>query len=108
AALSFGRAAWLGDPLAIPLHQMQSGALSVFAFFMISDPATTPRARGARLVHAALVAALGFALQTLWITDTGAIWALALLAPLPLALDRLSAFAAPRAAVRRVFWRREA
>jgi len=27
AALVFGRALWLGDPLAIPVHQMQSGAL---------------------------------------------------------------------------------
>jgi len=38
ASLVFGRALWLGDPLAIPIHQMQSGALLIFAFFMISDP----------------------------------------------------------------------
>jgi Na+-transporting NADH:ubiquinone oxidoreductase subunit NqrB len=56
-ALSFGRAAWLGDPVAIPLHNLQNGALIVFAFFMISDPKTAPDARGARIAHAALVAA---------------------------------------------------
>lgn len=81
AALAFARAAWFGDPVAIPLHQLQSGALIVFAFFMISDPATTPDARAVRLLHGAAVAALGFWLQTAWITDTGPIWALVFLAP---------------------------
>ena len=36
-ALLFGRAIWLDDPFSIPLHQMQNGALLIFAFFMISD-----------------------------------------------------------------------
>ena len=30
AGLSFARAWWLGDPIAVPLHQMGSGALLVF------------------------------------------------------------------------------
>src|SRR5215831_19325829 len=42
AALLLARAWWLGDPLAIPLHQLQSGSLLIFTFFMISDPRTTP------------------------------------------------------------------
>ncbi|MEL6979168.1 MAG: RnfABCDGE type electron transport complex subunit D [Pseudomonadota bacterium] len=87
AALIFGRAAWVGDPIAIPLWQLQSGAILVFAFHMISDPATTPLRRDMRLLHAALVAALGFALQRAWITDIGPILALVLLAPLVPALD---------------------
>ncbi len=69
AALSFGRALWLGDPLAIPLHQMSSGALLVFAFFMISDPMTQPWHRGARILWIGAVAALGFALQHSWISS---------------------------------------
>lgn len=56
AALAFARASWLGDPMAIPLHQMQNGALLLFAFFMITDPRTTPDARPARLLFALLVA----------------------------------------------------
>nr|NIS09919.1 hypothetical protein [Candidatus Dadabacteria bacterium] len=36
-ALIFGRAIWLGDPLVIPFHQIQNGALLIFTFFMISD-----------------------------------------------------------------------
>lgn len=63
ALLTFGRAFWLGDPLAIPLHQMQSGALLIFTFFMISDPVTAPAHRTARLVFALAVASLGFLLH---------------------------------------------
>jgi enediyne biosynthesis protein E5 len=59
AALLLARAYWLGDPLAIPLHQMQSGSLLIFAFFMISDPKTTPDSRWARLLFALALAALG-------------------------------------------------
>ena len=51
ALLLFGRALWLGDPLAIPLHQVQNGALLIFAFFMISDPKTSPDAALGRIVY---------------------------------------------------------
>lgn len=58
AALLVARALWLGDPVAIPLHQLQNGALLLFAFFMITDPRTTPDARLARILFAVAVAAL--------------------------------------------------
>ena len=32
-AMLFARAMWLDDPLSIPLHQVQNGALLIFAFF---------------------------------------------------------------------------
>ena len=82
AALTFGRALWYGDPMSIPLHQMQSGAILVFAFFMISDPATTPTTRLERIAHAVIVAALGFWLQMSWFTNVGPVWALIFAAPL--------------------------
>ena len=50
AALLVARAIWLGDPMAIPLHQLQSGSLLIFAFFMISDPKTSPDSRLGRLL----------------------------------------------------------
>ena len=56
ALLVVGRAVWLGDPLTIPLHHLQSGALLLFAFFMISDPKTTPDSRAGRVLFATLVA----------------------------------------------------
>lgn len=89
AGLSVGRALWLGDPIAVPLHQLQSGALIVFAFFMISDPMTQPWHPGARAAWIGLVAALGFALQHAWIVDAGPLWGLVLAAPLVPLFDRL-------------------
>lgn len=81
ACLVLGRAIWLGDPLSIPLHQMQSGALLIFAFFMISDPKTTPDARAGRIVYAALVASVGFTIQFGFYNAAGIILALILTAP---------------------------
>ena len=51
-ALFGGRALWLGDPIAIPLNGFKSGALILFAFFMISDPKTTPNSRSGRILFA--------------------------------------------------------
>ena len=61
--LIFARAFWLGDPFAIPLHNAQSGALLIFAFFMISDPMTTPNHRLGRFIFAFTVAAIAYILQ---------------------------------------------
>ncbi len=53
-----GRALYLGDPMAIPMHHLSQGALLVFAFFMITDPRSTPDSRAGRLVFALAVASL--------------------------------------------------
>lgn len=58
AALLFARAEWLGDPWTIPLHQLQSGSILLFTFFMITDPRTTPDHRLGRLAFAVAVALL--------------------------------------------------
>jgi hypothetical protein len=54
AALWLGRSIWLGDPPVIPLHRLENGALVLFAFFMISDPRTTPDSRAGRMLFAVL------------------------------------------------------
>lgn len=95
ALLAFGRALWLGDPLAIPVHQLSSGMIVVFAFFMISDPMTMPWHPVARVGWTALVAATGFALQTSWIVDAGPMFGLIACAPLVPVLNRF--FPAPAA-----------
>ncbi len=95
AVLSFGRAIWLGDPLSIPLHQMSSGMLIVFAFFMISDPMTMPWRPATRLFWTALVAVTGFALQHSWVVDAGPIFGLLAMAPLVPVLNHF--FPAPAA-----------
>jgi hypothetical protein len=88
-AIVFGRALWLGQPAAIPLHQLASGALLVFTFFMISDPKTTPDSRAGRVVFAALVAAIAGFITFVLYRPNGLLFALALAAPAAPLLDRL-------------------
>jgi Na+-translocating ferredoxin:NAD+ oxidoreductase RnfD subunit len=57
-ALLLARARWLGDPLTIPLHQMMTGSLLIFAFFMVTDPRTTPNSRLGRILFAVIIAGL--------------------------------------------------
>ncbi len=84
----FGRALWLGQPMAIPLHQLASGAFLIFTFFMISDPKTTPDTRAGRILFALLVAlGAGFVHFVLY-RPNGLILALAFLSPLVPLLDR--------------------
>ena len=68
---------WLGEPLAIPLHRLQSGALLLFTFFMISDPRTTPDSRAGRIVFAALVAFGAWYVQFRLFRTNGLLWSLA-------------------------------
>src|SRR5262249_40437013 len=84
-ALLFGRSLWLGEPLAIPLHRLESGALLLFAFFMISDPKTTPDSRAGRILFAVLVALGGWWVQFRLFRTNGLLLSLAgfsLLVPL--------------------------
>lgn len=67
ATLLAARLVWLGPTpelgSAIWLQQMSNGATLLFAFFMISDPMTTPQRRSARLAYAMAVALLAFVWQ---------------------------------------------
>src|SRR2546426_2869705 len=84
ASLLAARSLWLGEPLAIPLHRLENGALVLFAFFMISDPKTTPDSRAGRLLFAALAALAAYAVQfTLF--RTNGLLVVALAAPTVLA-----------------------
>jgi enediyne biosynthesis protein E5 len=89
AALLFARALWLGDPLAIPLHQLQSGSLLIFAFFMISDPKTTPDSRSARFLFAFTVAAAAHYLAFFMQMRPALYVALIALSPLTPLLNRI-------------------
>ena len=99
AGLLCWRAWSLGDPLAIPLNQLQSGALLLFSFFMITDPRSTPDRRLGRIVFAASVALLAYWLQFRWQLRPALFYALASLSPLTLVIDRV--LPAPR-----FVWRR--
>jgi enediyne biosynthesis protein E5 len=79
-ALIFGRSLWLGEPLAIPIHRLQNGALLLFAFFMISDPRTTPDSRAARIIFALFVAVGAWIVQFKMLRTNGLLWSLSVCA----------------------------
>lgn len=76
------RGMWLGDPLAIAWHSLQNGALIVFAFFMITDPKTTPPTVWLRIIHGASVAVLAAILQFQFYVSSAPLFALVVLSPL--------------------------
>jgi Na+-transporting NADH:ubiquinone oxidoreductase subunit NqrB len=83
------RVLWLEQSWAIFFHQLQSGALLLFTFFMISDPMTIPNRAGARFLYAAIVAGIAFFWQFYLFKPNGLIWALFVAAPLVPLFDRL-------------------
>ena len=89
AAILSARAFWLGDPWAIPLKQLQNGALLLFTFFMISDPKTTPDSRVGRILFALLVAAGAAYVQFGLYRTNGLLWSLAVCSVLTPIIDWL-------------------
>jgi Na+-transporting NADH:ubiquinone oxidoreductase subunit NqrB len=75
--LLFGRSLYVGEPFAIPVHRLESGALLLFTFFMISDPKTTPDSRAGRVLFAALVAFGAWYVQFRMFRTNGLLWSLA-------------------------------
>jgi len=88
-ALIFGRSIWLGEPLTIPAHRLQNGALLLFTFFMISDPRTTPNSRMGRILFAALVASGAWYIQFRLFRTNGPLWSLAICSVTVPLIDRL-------------------
>jgi len=88
-ALVFGRSIWLGEPLTIPVHRLENGALLLFTFFMISDPRTTPNSRMGRILFAALVASGAWYIQFRLFRTNGPLWSLAICSVTVPLIDRL-------------------
>ena len=88
-ALVFGRSLWLGEPMSIPIHRLENGALLLFTFFMISDPRTTPNSRAGRILFALLVACGAWYVQFRLFRTNGLLWSLAALSMTVPLIDRL-------------------
>jgi len=89
SGLLVGRSIWLGEPLAIPMHRLENGALVLFSFFMISDPRTTPDSRLGRILFAALVALGAYTVQFWLFRTNGLLWSLATCSLVVPLIDRL-------------------
>lgn len=92
AALLLLRALYLGDPLDIPALRLTHGALILFAFFMISDPKTTPDDPRERALFISLAALIAYVLQFHFFISDGIFYA-----PFALALLRAALPARPNA-----------
>jgi Na+-transporting NADH:ubiquinone oxidoreductase subunit NqrB len=75
AALLFGRALYLGDPMGIPLLRLQNGELILFAFFMLTDPKTTPDRLETRVAFTLAAAVLAYVLQYHYFITDGLFYA---------------------------------
>lgn len=73
---------YLGWPSDFFFHQLNTGSLLLFSFFMITDPMATPLSRKARIIWAAMVAVLAWWLSTKAFIHTAPLWALISLSPL--------------------------
>ncbi|MEM6424514.1 MAG: RnfABCDGE type electron transport complex subunit D [Cyanobacteria bacterium P01_D01_bin.128] len=89
ALLEALRNLWLGWTWDVWAHRMMSGSLLMFALFMVTDPRSIPNARPARLIWSGAIALLTFVLRNYFYLSTAVFWALFLLAPLTLVLDKL-------------------
>jgi Na+-transporting NADH:ubiquinone oxidoreductase subunit NqrB len=89
AAMLFYRSWSVNEPVTIPLHRLQSGALLLFAFFMISDPKTTPDSRLGRILFAFLVVVGAYVVQFKYFVPNALIWSLVALCPTVPLIDRL-------------------
>lgn len=83
------RALWLGDPLQMPLHQLQSGALLIFTFFMLSDPMTSPSSPLGRIIFGTWIGILSWGLQFIFYIPNAFLYALAASMPFVLILNQL-------------------
>ncbi|MEZ4241395.1 MAG: RnfABCDGE type electron transport complex subunit D [Myxococcota bacterium] len=89
ALLLFYRSWAVFEPVTIPVHRLQSGALLLFAFFMISDPKTTPDTRAGRILYAGIVALGAYFVHFVLFRSNGLVWSLFCCSPLVPLIDRL-------------------
>lgn len=89
ALLEFSRTVlYLGWGTDVFIHKMCNGSLLLFAFFMITDPVTTPNSSKARWYWAIGTAVIAFVLTNWFYVHTAPMWALFFISPVTVLLDR--------------------
>ncbi|MBR8826753.1 MAG: RnfABCDGE type electron transport complex subunit D [Gomphosphaeria aponina SAG 52.96 = DSM 107014] len=85
---------YLGWSWDVLHHQLMSGSLLLFALFMLTDPRSIPNSYFSRLIWAIALAVLTFILQHQFYLETAMFWALFILSPCTIFLDKV--WSAPR------------
>lgn len=90
AALEYWRTVlFLGWGHEVWLHKLSSGALWLFALFMITDPMTTPNRRSVRIGWTVFTALLSFYLTNFWFINSSVQWVLFLSTPFTPLIDKI-------------------
>jgi Na+-transporting NADH:ubiquinone oxidoreductase subunit NqrB len=79
---------YLGWTWDVYFHHLTSGSLLLFALFMVTDPRSIPNAPISRIIWAISIALLTFILRNYFFLPTAVFWALFILAPLTILLDK--------------------
>jgi len=79
---------WLDDSFLHFWHDIKSGTLLLFTFFMITDPLTTPDNKRSRMIWAALLGIITLVLAKYSYVHTAPIWTLFFITPLTVVMDR--------------------
>ncbi len=80
---------YFGDNFQVFLKPFLSGTVLLFAFFMITDPMTSPKSRKGRLIWGALIGGLTFYLTNYEQNYTAPIWALTIATPITILLNTI-------------------
>lgn len=80
---------WLGWNFDVLQHQLMSGSLLVFSFFMLTDPRSIPNAKISRIIWSSLIALLAFILQSQFYVNNAVFWSLFIISPLTILLDQI-------------------
>ena len=78
-----------GWPLDFLMQSVSTGSLLLFSFFMISDPKTSPDHIHARIIWAAIIAAISFYLSAFKFINAAPVWVLVCASPLVPLLDKI-------------------
>ncbi|MFY7972418.1 MAG: DUF2330 domain-containing protein [Flavobacteriales bacterium] len=78
---------YLGWDYEVLFHRLSNGTLWLFAFFMITDPMTTPNNRTVRIIWAIVVASASFIGINFFFKSTSPQWVLFLATPLTPLID---------------------
>lgn len=79
---------YLGFEWTVLFHQLSSGSLLLFTFFMVSDPKTSPNSEKAKIIHGVIVACVAHIISYYFYYPNGVLLALLLSTPLVPFLDK--------------------